>query len=241
MDGKIIIYGGSGGIGSETANLLHAQGYHIHLVARNEERLATVADKYGASYTVGDVLDTKLFSQVMSDAGGVCNGLVYAVGTINTGSLRRLTATDYMLDFKINTLAAALAAQAAVPAMKKSRFSPSMVFFSSIAALRGFPLHSSIGMAKGAVNGLVLSLAAELAPTIRVNAIAPSITDTPLALTFLKNEELTASIAASHPLKRIGKAEEIARLVVFLLTQESAWITGQIISADGGRSTLHTA
>ena len=241
MEGKVILYGGSGGIGSEIAKLLHAKSIPIHIVARDSERLATVADAYSASYTVGDVMNPSLYPRVMEDAGDSCSGLVYAVGSINTGSLRRLSPSDYLDDFKINGLGAALAAQAAFPVMKKSRSQSSMVFFSSVAAIQGFPLHSSISMAKGAVNGLVLALAAELAPKIRVNTIAPSITDTPLASTIIKNEDIAEKLAAIHPLKRIGKAEDIARLAVFLLSEKSSWITGQIISADGGRSTLHPA
>lgn len=241
MEGKIIIYGGSGGIGSQIAKLLSAQGHPLHLVARDRDRLSAAAEEVNAGYTVGDVRDADLFTQVMKETGSSCSGLVYAVGTINTGSLRRLSASDYLEDFKVNALGAVLAAKAALPLMKKSSTLPSMVFFSSVAALQGFTFHSSISMAKAAINGLVLALAAELAPRIRVNGIAPSITDTPLSSGILKNEELARKIASSHALNRVGKAIDVAKLAVFLVTDESSWITGQIFNVDGGRSTLRTA
>lgn len=114
----------------------------------------------------------------------------------------------------------------------------SVVLFSSVAALQGFSLHASIGMAKGAVNGLALSIAAELAPKIRVNAIAPSLTRTRLAEGILANEKFAEAIAGMHALERVGKPEDIAALASFLLSEEADWMTGQIISVDGGRSTL---
>ena len=240
MDGKIVVYGGTGGIGTIISKNLFAQGVSIHMVARGRERLSALAGELDATFTVGDVNDTEIFDKVMEDCNGPCSGLVYAVGTITTGSIKRLSASDYLDDFRINALGAALAAKAALPAMKKNRRQSSMVLFSSVAAVQGFTFHSSIGMAKGAVNGLVLSLAAELAPQIRVNAIAPSITDTPLASAILKNEAYTARIADGHPLKRIGAAEDVASLAVYLLGEESSFITGQIFSVDGGRSTLQT-
>lgn len=238
MGAKVVIYGGTGGVGERISRSLSSKGVSTHMVARNRERLSALAGELGATFTVGDVHDTELFKRTMEDAGAPCCGLVYAVGTINTGSLRRLSASDYIDDFQVNALGAVLAAKAALPAMKKNKSQASMVFFSSVAAVQGFTFHSSIGMAKGAVNGLVLSLAAELAPQIRVNAIAPSITDTPLASAILKNEAQAARISNEHALKRIGVAEDVANLAVYMLGDESSWITGQVFSVDGGRSTL---
>ena len=117
---KIVIYGGYGGIGSATARLLHARGYAVHLVGRREDKLKALATELGASYTVGDVEDNGLFPRVAQDAGEPCGGLVYAVGTINLRSLRRLTEEDFQRDFRLNALGAALAVQAALPALKKS-------------------------------------------------------------------------------------------------------------------------
>ena len=240
MTRKTIIYGGAGGIGSATARLLHSRGETVHLVGRDEEKLADLCDELDAAYTVGDVTDSALFSQVMADAGEAITGLVYAVGTINLRGVARFSEEDFLNDYKINALGAALAIQAAVPALKKSEESASVVFYSTVATQQGFTFHSSVGMAKGAVNGLTLSLAAELAPQIRVNAVAPSLTQTPLAAGILRNDKVAASLAELHALERLGTADDIAQLTAFLLAPESSWITGQIIGVDGGRSMLRT-
>lgn len=236
---KILIYGGDGGIGSAMARLLHAKGHVLHLVGRDETRLSALAGELNATFTVGDVCDDELFKRVMMDVGDALDGLVYAVGTINLKSIVRLTEADFVRDMRINAIGAALAVQAAVPALKKtSRNTASVLLFSSIAARQGFALHASIGMAKAAVNGLTVSLAAELAPKIRVNAIAPSLTQTPLAAGLLANQTTANAIAAAHPLPRLGTADDMASMGVFLMSNEADWVTGQIFAIDGGRSTL---
>jgi NAD(P)-dependent dehydrogenase (short-subunit alcohol dehydrogenase family) len=240
MPQNVIIYGGSGSIGSATARLLAARGDRLHLVGRDEQRLAAVAEELGAGVTVGDVTDSGLFARVTEAAGSPVDGLVYAVGTINLGSLRRLKEADFLSDFRVNAAGAALAVQAALPALKRSADGASVVLYSSVAAHQGFTFHGSMGMAKGAVSGLTLSLAAELAPKVRVNAIAPSLTRTPLAARLLANERAAAALAGLHALQRLGTADDIAALTVFLLSPEASWITGQIIGVDGGRSTLRT-
>jgi NAD(P)-dependent dehydrogenase (short-subunit alcohol dehydrogenase family) len=239
MANKILIYGGSGGIGSATARLLRERGHDLHLVGRNEESLGSLADELDSGYTIGDVAaDADVFSRASREAGQVLDGLVYAIGTINLRSLQRLSKQDLLQDFHVNALGAALAVQAALPALKKSEKSSSVVLYSSVAANQGFSLHASMGMAKGAVNGLTLSLAAELAPRVRVNAIAPSLTRTPLAAGLLSNDAIAEGIVKQHPLRRLGTPEDIAALTVFLLSGEASWITGQILSVDGGRSTV---
>ncbi|MEQ1536940.1 MAG: SDR family oxidoreductase [Burkholderiaceae bacterium] len=238
MSKKILIYGGSGGIGAATGRILHSKGHSLHLVGRDADRLAAIANELGATFTVGDVNDPAVFARVAAEAGDSLDGLVYAVGTINLRSISRLTENDFINDFRVNAMGAALAVQASLPALKKSSNTASVVLYSSVAAVQGFAMHASIGLAKGAVNGLTLSLAAELAPKIRVNAIAPSLTNTPLAQGIVSNVKMAEAIAGMHALERIGTPEDIASLTAFLLSDETDWMTGQVISVDGGRSTL---
>jgi NAD(P)-dependent dehydrogenase (short-subunit alcohol dehydrogenase family) len=240
MSRKILIYGGTGGIGSEIGRLLQGQGDEVYLVGRRADKAPDLASMDRVHFISGDVTSEGVFDQVMEEVGTELDGLVYAVGSINLGSLRRLGAEDFTRDFQLNAMAAALAVKAALTPMKKGGDGGSIVFFTSVAALQGFAMHASVSMAKGAVSGLTLALAAELAPRIRVNAIAPSLTRTPLAEQLLSNEEAAEALAAQHPLKRLGLPEDIARLAVFLLSPEAGWISGQIVSADGGRSSLQT-
>lgn len=237
---KIVIYGGSGGIGAATARLLHRKGFDLHLVGRDAARLASVAAGIGADFTVGDVTDDTLFARVAEAAGERLAGLAYAVGTINLKPLARLSAQDFARDFRINAEGAALAVQAALPALKAYEGTASVLLFSSVAVGQGFTAHASISMAKGAVEGLTRALAAELAPKVRVNAIAPSLTRTPLAKALTGSEQMAGAIAGLHALGRLGEPEDVAGLAAFLLSTEADWITGQVMGVDGGRSSLRT-
>ena len=237
MSSPIIIFGATGGIGAATARILSGKGYSLHLVGRNAASTQLLAEELGASHSVGDVLTEGFIEQAVADAGDTLSGLLYAVGSITLKSLPRLKRDDFLRDFELNALSAAMAVQAAIPALKKSGHS-SVVLFSSVAASQGFGMHASIGTAKAAVNGLTLSLAAELAPNIRVNAIAPSLTQTMLSKALWQNEASAQAISALHPIPRLGQAEDIAEVAAFLLSEKSGWITGQIIGVDGGRSSL---
>jgi NAD(P)-dependent dehydrogenase (short-subunit alcohol dehydrogenase family) len=237
MSGTVLIYGASGGIGAATARRLAASGRSVHLAGRNAAAVQALAGELNAAYSVGDVLDDDFLQRASTEAGDALDGLIYAVGSITLKALPRLGRDDFLRDYQLNAISAALAIQAALPALKKSG-NAAVVLFSSIAASQGFGLHASIGMAKAAVNGLTLSLAAELAPAVRVNAIAPSLTQTPLSKNLWQNEAMANSIAGLHPIPRLGTAEEMAGLAAFLLSAESAWITGQVFGVDGGRSSL---
>ncbi|KQP07122.1 SDR family oxidoreductase [Methylobacterium sp. Leaf93] len=240
---RVVIYGGTGGIGMATARALRKRGIPLHLAARDAVRLEEVAADLGeTTFTVGDVTDPAHFAIVTQEAGDTLAGLVYAVGTINLKPLAKLTADDAVTDFKLNALGALLALQAAAPALKAGagEAGAGVVLFSTVAVAQGFAAHASVAMAKGAVEGLALSLAAELSPHIRINVVAPSLTRTPLAAAITGNETLASGIASMHALQRLGTPEDIGALAAFLVSAEAGWISGQVIGADGGRSTLRT-
>jgi NAD(P)-dependent dehydrogenase (short-subunit alcohol dehydrogenase family) len=242
MTRMVLIYGGGGGIGSATARILARDGFRLHLVGRNAERLAAIAAETGGGFRPGDVSDASLFARATAEAAGsgALAGLVYAAGTINLKPLGRLTEADFLADFRVNALGAALAVQAAQGALKAYDGVSSILLLSTVAVAQGFTGHASVAMAKGAVEGLTLSLAAELAPKVRVNAIAPSLTKTPLSSALTRSEPMAAAIAGLHPLARLGEAEDIAELAAFLISPRAGWMTGQIIGVDGGRSSLRT-
>ena len=239
MAGKVVIYGGAGGIGAATARALAARGHALHLVGRDEGRLAALAAELGAGTTRADVTDPASFARVADEAGGPLAGLVYAVGSINLKPLARLTHADFEADFRLNAEGAALAVQAALPGLKAAE-AASVVLFSTVAVAQGFASHASVAMAKGAVEGLTRALAAELAPKIRVNAVAPSLTRTPLAAPLTRTDTAASAIAQMHALPRLGEPEDAGALAAFLISAEAGWITGQVIGVDGGRSTLRT-
>jgi len=238
MKSKIVIFGATGGMGSASAKRLSKAGYGLHLVGRDKNNLQALAAEFNANWTEGDVRKEEIFALVAQEAGEPLGGLVYAVGTLNLKSLNRLTAEEMLKDYQVNALGAALAVQYLAPALRKNDLPASVVLFSSIAAEQGFKLHASMGMAKAAVRGLTLALAAELAPKIRVNAISPSLTQTNMAQGMLANEKLAEAISNMHAMERLGTPEDMAAMVQFLLSEESGWITGQILGVDGGRSTL---
>lgn len=165
------------------------------------------------------------------------DGLVYCPGTIRLQPFDRLPEAAYREDFELNLLGAVRAIKAALPALK-SADRASVVLFSTVAVSTGLPMHASIAAAKGAVEGLTRSLAAEFAPRIRFNAVAPSLTETPLASGLLKTERLQAAAADRHPLGRFGQPEDVAAAARYLLSDDSAWVTGHVLPVDGGMSTV---
>lgn len=161
------------------------------------------------------------------------DGLVYCPGSIRLESFQKLRLEAFREDFELNLMGAVRVLQAALPALKAGH-NPAVVLFSTVAVTTGMPMHASIAAAKGAVEGLTRSLAAELAPSVRVNAVAPSLTATPLAGRLLRSERQQQAAAGRHPLERIGQPEDIAAAVRFLLSEQADWITGQILAVDGG-------
>ena len=170
----------------------------------------------------------------------VLHGVAYCPGSIRLRPFRQLKSGEFVEDFRINLLGAVTVLQAYLPLLKKAEPSASVVLFSTVAVQTGMPHHASVASAKAAVEGLTRSLAAEFAPRIRVNAIAPSLTDTPLAKNLLSSEEKRKASADRHPLRRIGTSQEIANSAAHLLSDACAWITGQVLAVDGGMSALRT-
>lgn len=237
---KIIIIGATGGVGEALARRIARSGGGLHLVARDPGRLQALAGELEASCAAADVTDAQGLKRAVEAAGDRAAGLAYCVGTITLKPVARLTADDVESDFRLNAVGAMIAVQAALPALKANVEGSSILLFSTVAASQGFAAHASVAMAKGAVEGLTLSLAAELAPRIRVNCIAPSLTRTALASRVATSEQMIAAIAQMHPIPRLGEAEDHAAMAAFLLSPEAGWITGQVIGVDGGRSTLRT-
>jgi len=241
MADTFLIYGGSGGIGSALARQLRARGHGVHLVARDRERLSALAGEIGATFSVADVLDRDAVAAAAGEAGPRLAGLAYCVGSINLKPVGRLTDAEFLRDYELNALGAVRAVQASLPALKAHDGpTASILLISTVAVAQGFAAHASVSIAKGAVEGLTVALAAELAPRIRVNCIAPSLTRTPLAKALTGSETMANAIAALHAIPRLGEAEDVAPLATLLLDRDSGWITGQIIGVDGGRSMLRT-
>jgi len=235
MSEKYVIFGATGSIGSSLAEQLKNSGNDIHLVARNESQLNSISEKLACSHTVADVLEDGFIEKVKSDISEI-KGLAYCVGSIDLKPLRMVNEQDFQKCMKLNLYSAVEAIKGFQESLKKSK--GSIVLFSTVAAQRGFTNHAIIASAKAAVEGLTVSLAAEFAPNIRVNCIAPSLTNSKIAEPMLKNKVLAEGIAKAHPLKRLGEGQDSAALAKFLLTDESSWMTGQIIAVDGGRSKL---
>ena len=235
MSEKYLIFGATGSVGSSLAEQLKNSGNDIHLVARNESEVEAIAEKLGCSYTVADVLEDGFIEKVKSDINDI-KGISYCVGSIDLKPLRMVTEADMNKCMKLNLYSAIEAIKGYQESLKKNR--GSVVLFSTVAAQRGFTNHTIIASAKAAVEGLTVTLAAEFAPNIRVNCIAPSLSKSKIAEPMLKNSAVAEGIAKAHPLKRLGEGKDSAALAKFLITEESSWVTGQIIAVDGGRSKL---
>jgi 3-oxoacyl-[acyl-carrier protein] reductase len=231
MTGKnFVIAGGSSGIGKALAERLLLDGNSVTVLSRHANGVPEQAQ-----HRVWDALADNF----PDDMPEVIHGCAYLPGSINLRMFRSLKPTDFQHDFDINVLGAVRFLQKMHPGLKAAQ-TASVLLFSTVAVSQGMPFHASIAAAKGAVEGLTRSLAAEWAPSVRVNAIAPSLVETPMAARLLDTDAKKEASAKRHPLARFGKAEDIADLAAFLLSEQAAWISGQVIGVDGGMSSLRT-
>lgn len=230
MRKNILIIGGSSGIGLALVKQLQAD-HNIIVANRTNEGL----DGLSVSYIPYDVENDEL---EVSSLPETLHGMVYCPGTINLRPFKGIKPEVFSKDFSINVLGAVKTLQSVLGRLQNNETPSSVVFFSTVAVQTGMPFHTSVAAAKGALEGLSRSLAAELAPKIRFNVIAPSLVDTPLAGKFLNNDTKKSNAAARHPLQRVGRPEEIAQMTAFLLNDNSSWMTAQTLTIDGGIGSI---
>ena len=244
--GTYLVAGATGAIGRCLVGMIAARGGIPVLAGRCPDKLALLSDSFGGLSTI--VVDLEKPESVaetikagLADVPAL-NGLCYAAGSVTLKPLRRATAQDFSSSFGLNVVSAAEMIKGATSALKKGSKGggpSSVVLFSSVAARAGFNNHAVISASKAAVEGLTVALAAELAPSVRVNAVAPSLTHTSnMSEKLTSNESMAKAIASAHPIPRLGAPEDSASAAAFLLSSEASWITGQVLGVDGGRSTI---
>lgn len=226
-----LVVGASSGIGREVASRLIAAGATVFSASRRQPEGLNVARHFQFEALQAD-------TSALAGLPDALHGVVYCPGTINLKPFQRLSTDELKNDFQINVVGAVAVLQACLSPLKKSE-GASVVLFSTVAAKLGMSFHASVSASKGAVEGLAKSLAAEWAPSfIRVNAVAPSLTDTPMGHFLVNTPEKVESSNKRHPLGRFGQPADIAAAVTFLLSDEANWITGQIFGVDGGMGNL---
>ena len=237
MSKKFLIFGATGAIGSELARQLYKEKKDCHLVGRNENEIKEISSFCNYTYSICNVLNLNFIDQLIKDLSSTeILGIAYCVGSIDLKPLKLTQSKDFLSTYMLNVVSVTEIIKAFQDNLKKNN--GSIVLFSTVAARKGFVNHSIISSAKAAIEGLTVSLAAELAPNIRVNCIAPSLTKSKMVKNIIKNSKTEESIAKLHPLKRIGQGSDAANLANFLLSENSTWITGQIIGVDGGRAVV---
>lgn len=229
---NILVIGGNSGIGLALVTLLSPDN-NVYVASRSSERIGGLKVNYIPFDATKDTIDTSLLPETL-------DGFVYCPGSINLRPFKGLKIEAFTDDFEINVMGAVKSLKSVLGLLLASTKASSVVFYSTVAVQTGMPFHSSISASKGAIEGLTRSLAAEFAPKIRVNAIAPSIVDTPLASKFLNNDVKMEKANERHPLGRIGTAKELADVTAFLLGDQSSWMTGRILQIDGGIGNLKT-
>ncbi|MFT5077577.1 MAG: 3-oxoacyl-[acyl-carrier protein] reductase [Planctomycetota bacterium] len=225
---NILLIGGSYGIGQAIANRL-SETNNVHVASRTSDQISEAI-----TYHTFDVMEDEIATLKLPDA---IDGLVFCPGSINLRPFAALKLADFEKDMQLNFFSLVKVVKALIPKLKQAE-QASLVFFSTVAVKVGMPYHTTVAASKGAIEGFAKALAAEYAPSFRVNVIAPSLTDTPLASKLLSSEEKKEKMGERHPMKRVGTEEDIAAVAVFLLSDDSSWITGQVIGVDGGMSTL---
>ena len=226
-----LIIGGSSGIGLQTAKMLAFEGHNVYATYHSTIPIETLSKIHFSNY---DVLNKE---NTIENLPEKIHGLVYCPGAIQLKPFHRIDPDTFLKDYQLQVLGAVKVIQEVLPRLKNAELS-SIVLFSTVAVQKGFNFHSVVSASKGAIEGLCKALAAEFAPKIRVNCIAPSLTDTPLASRLLNSPEKIQANSERHPLKRIGTSEDIAHAVLFLLEDSSNWITGQVLKVDGGLSAI---
>ena len=237
MKKKFLIFGATGSIGSSLAEQLYNDKSDCHLIGRNENELKVLSEKFNYTYSVCDVLKLDFTNNLKKELNETeILGIAYCIGSIDIKPFKLTKASDFVSSYVLNLVAVTEILRTFQDSLNRNK--GSVVLFSTVAAKKGFANHSIISSAKAGLEGLTVALAAELAPNIRINCIAPSLTKSKIANSVIKNASIEESIAKMHPLKRIGEGSDSANLASFLLTSKSSWITGQIIAVDGGRSSI---
>ena len=237
MSGKYLIFGATGSIGSNLAKLMVGKNQDVQLLGRDENGLKSLSSELDCKYSVVDVLNEQSIKNLKNEFEGQdISGIAYCVGSIDLKPVRAVKKDDFIKCFDLNFFPIVETIKNFQDNLKKNK--GSIVMFSTVAVQRGFTNHSIIASVKGAIEGLTVSLAAEFAPNIRVNCIAPSLTKSKIAEPILKNKLIAEGVAKAHPMKRVGEGKDAAAMAQFLLSDDSSWITGQIIGVDGGRSKL---
>lgn len=228
---KYLVIGGSSGIGHSLCQMLADAGHQVIATATGRTDYETIN---GVEYHQLNVMANDWSLDFIE---GAIDGLVYCPGSIDLKPFSRIKPNQFEVDYRLQVVGAVQCIQQALPNLKLSE-NASIVLFSTVAVQKGYPFHALVSSSKGAVEGLTKALAAELSPTVRVNCIAPSLTNTRMSQRLLNSEEKKQKMDALNPMKRVGEPEDIAAMAEYLLSDKASWVTGQVLAIDGGASVL---